>query len=275
MISSYIDGINPYGSKFVTTGFTIATLVFWIFIMEEKRKWALGLSAACVCVYSLFGTGRTGSMQTLCGWLILVMLSWKDRTFIKTVRPIGIATLGIIVLMGANSLLTKEETQGPDALSVATNMTIIYIAGPLAAFNYAVYHPDEFKGQPSVVFEEVLSALSKSGVIHYTAPHTKGGGTSVNVPFPMNVYTCFDFYYENLGALGCFAAFSLFGAVEGYLFFVAVRGGQVAVLCLTYLGFALMFSPFNDFYSLLPRHMFIVTFAFAYFYLLKRVKVRI
>lgn len=273
ILASYVEGVNPYSSRFVTSGFVVVPLVFWIFIMEEKRKWAVGLCAACVGLYSIFSTGRTQLMMVLCGWLFLSMLRRKDRTFRRTKWPLGFAASGIIVLLAVNSLLTKAETQGPDALNAATSLTLLYVAGPLAGFNHAVYHPEDFNGQPSVIFADVLAPLSRLGVVRYELP--EGVDRTVFAPFPINVYTCYKPYYEELGAIGCFAAFVLLGGIQGHLFGLAVRGSRVAALVGAFLTYPLMFSTFDDHYHSLTGTLIVIVFSLAYCHLPKRMKFRI
>jgi oligosaccharide repeat unit polymerase len=271
IIASVLNGSHPYSSKLVSTAPTIAILTLWVLVMDEKRKWAIALCFSCVVVLALLETNRSTIMQVSCGLFALVMLQMKDRTFRKSMGLVGIAALGGIVILTAITLLTKVETQGSDRLKVAADMTPAYIVGPLAGFNYAVYHPEAFGGRSTTTLADVLLPLSRLGIIRYTPPGVID--EFVAVPFPMNVYTCFKPYYEDFGVIGCLAVFVLIGFVEGRLFYAAVHGNQIAAFLFAYLSYSVMFSTFDDSYHLLNKHLSVAFFGFAYFCLLKRVRV--
>jgi oligosaccharide repeat unit polymerase len=269
--------VSPYGgwlmNRLVTTGFLIAVLTFFVFVMEEKRKWAKIISFSCLVILSLLFTGRTLFMQAACGWICLLLMQRKNRSFLAIAKWSAAVGLGLVALMTGLTLLTKSETQGAGGVQVATNMTFEYIAGPMAGFDYAVYHPGEFREQPATVFEGVLVPLAKLGLIRYTPP--KAVDDFVSVPFPTNVYTCFKPYYDDFGIAGCLAAFTLIGFVEGCVYFAAIGETPFAAFLLACLSFALMFSVFDDAYHLLMTNLYVVTFAFAYFYLLKGFRIRL
>jgi oligosaccharide repeat unit polymerase len=173
--------------------------------------------------------------------------------------------------MAALTFLTKSETQGENGLQVASDMTFEYMVGPIAAFDYAVYHPEQFREQPAAVFAEVLERLSTLRLIHYTPPDNVG--VHVDVPFGTNVYTCFMPYYEDFGAAGCFLFFTLFGLVEGYVFYAAARGNNIAAFVLAYLSYSLMFSVFADSYHFVMGYLYLFAYIVVYFYFLKRIRI--
>jgi oligosaccharide repeat unit polymerase len=154
----------------------------------------------------------------------------------------------------------------------------MYMVGPLATFNYAVYHPEAFEGQPAAVFSQVLTPLSRLGLIQYrTLLEVDGSPLDrfVYVPFPGNVYTAYKPYYQDFGAIGCLAAFALFGFIGGYLFYAATRSSPYAAFFLAYLSGPLMFSTFDDLYHGFSRHLNVAIFAIGYFGLLKRWRIRL
>jgi len=270
-------GTSPYGgwlmNRIVTTSFIISVLTFLLFVMEEKRKWAIVSCASCLILLSLLFTGRTFLMQAFCGSVCLILLRRKTRKFTDIALPIGIAGFGLILVMAAITFLTKSETQGANGLQVATDMTFEYIAGPIAGFDYAIDHPAEFRDQPATVFAGVLTPLSRLELIRYKPP--SASDDFVYVPFPTNVYTCFKPYYEDFGATGCFLALAIFGFVEGCLFHAAIRGGHISAFVLAYLSDPLMFSTFDDHYRYMMGYIYLGLYIYVYFYYLKRVRINV
>ena len=276
MIYMNMSGEQVHSGTFVATASLIGSLTFLIFILEERRKWANALCALCMIVLWLVSTGRDFLMRALCWWLCVVLLRKGNRRFLRFVVPLGVAAVGMVLLMTAFTFLNKSETQGAGGLQVATRMTSMYIAGPIAGFDYAVYNPGEFKEQPEAVFWGVRTLLSKLTIV--PAPPPPRFDRGVFVPFGMNVYTCFKPYYEEFGAVGCFLAFSVIGLIEGQLFYLAINGNHIARFFFAYLSYALMFGTYDDRYTqygYLTAYLYASLFAFAYFYLLKRLKLRI
>ena len=84
---------------------------------------------------------------------------------------------------------SKTWVQQPGGFGI-TDGVWMYIAGPLATFNYAVYHPEAFQGQPAAVFSQVLTPLSQLGLVRYQTLTQVNGfpfDKFVYVPFPGNV----------------------------------------------------------------------------------------
>jgi oligosaccharide repeat unit polymerase len=215
-------------------------------------------------------------MVAFCGAVTLLLLKTSDRSLARTAKPLGLAALGILVVMGSLSL-TKSWAQNPEGYT-AIDGVWMYIAGPIATFDYAIYHPEAFRDQPAVVFAQVLTPLSELHLIRYQTFQEKEGSKLdkfVYVPFPGNVYTAYKPYYEDFGLTGCLIAFGSFGLIEGYLFFRAVRGNRYAIFFFAYLAGALMFTTFDDNYHAFSRHLNILIFALGYFWLMKRKRVRL
>jgi oligosaccharide repeat unit polymerase len=254
-----LEQLDPFSNLIVGSGGFLAVLTLWVLLMEEKSRWKIALCIFCVCLFPLFVTQRGLVMVTFCGCISLFLLKRRDRSFRKMAAPLSIAALTIVSLMSLMSL-TKYWVQSGQFS--ATNGAWMYITGPLAAFNYA----------------QVLTPLSQLQLIHYrTSMEVDGSALDrfVQVPFPANVYTAYKPYYEDFGALGCFAAFTLFGFIEGIVFYSAIRGRPLAILFLVHLSSSLMFATFDDLYHGFSRHLNVIVFAVGYFWILKRVRLRL
>ena len=269
-----LAGDNPYSNKFISSAVFFSVITMWVMILEEKRKWMITLSALCVCVFALISVDRGILMLVFCGCITLVLLKSKDRRLLKLVKPLSITASAIVVIMILMSLLSHSWAQGKGGLQAATYASVMYIAAPLAAFNYYLYNIDTYKDQPPEYFSQEIAVLSQYNIIQHREPASPVDKFAF-VPFPTNVYTCFKSCYQDFGALGCFAAFAVFGFVQGYLFRFAIRGSHVAAFLLAYLSKALMFSSFNNYYEGYSRNLNVLAFVFVYFFIFKRLRIKL
>jgi oligosaccharide repeat unit polymerase len=263
-------------SFIVGSGGLLPVLALWVLIMEEKRRWKIAVCAVCVALFPLLITQRGLVLLAFCGCITLYLLRRKDRSFLATVKPVGIATAVIVVVLTLMSF-TKSWVQSPGGYTL-TEGAWMYVAGPLATFNYFLHHREAYADQPAAVFSQILTPLAHLQLIHYRDFMEAEGSRFdrfVYVPFPGNVYTAYKPYYADFGPIGCFAAFGFFGLVEGSLFYHAVRRSRIATFFFAYLASALMFSTFDDFYHSFSRHLNMAVFAVGYFYLMKRIRVRV
>jgi oligosaccharide repeat unit polymerase len=273
---SPLEDADFFTSIIIGSGGLLPVLTLWVLLIEEERRWKIVLCTICVCLFPLFVTQRGLVMVAFCGCITLFLLKRKDRSFVKTVKPLSFAAALIVVAMALLSI-TKPWAQGPNGYN-ATEGAWMYIAGPLATFDYAVYHPSTFEDQPAAVFAQVLTPLSELKLVHYrTLMEVDGQKTDrfVFVPFPGNVYTAYKPYYQDFGAIGCFVAFIFFGFIEGHLFYAAVRRNRFAIFFFAYLGSALMFTTFDDNYHSFSRHLNILVFTVGYFWIMKRIRIRL
>lgn len=276
IVSKTMEGEAAYNNKFISGAFIVGGFTFLIFLLEEKRKWAKWLCASYMVVFFLVTTGRALLMQALCWWLCVALLRRKDRSMFTTARWLSAALAGVILLMISLTFLTKSQAQGEGELEGATSLALEYICGPIAAFDYAVYNPGEFRGQPAATFQGTRTRLSELNLIRSTPP--KPFDDFVSVPFGMNVYTCFKPYYEDFGVLGCLLAFGVIGSIEGQLFFRTISGNRIAKFFFAYLSYPLMFSTFDDLYVTHNSdvlYLYASLFAVSYFYILKRSRLRL
>jgi oligosaccharide repeat unit polymerase len=267
---------DSLSNTIILSGALLPILTLWVLLMEEKRRWKIWLCVVCIAIFQLLVARRGLVMAAFCGSVTLILLKSRDRSIRKVGLPLSVAAFGIVVLMAVMSL-TKYWVQGPNGTSPATGAWR-YITGPLAAFNYYVEHPSEYADQPATVLVPILTPLSNLGIVHYqTLMEVDGSPLDrfVEVPFAANVYTAYKPYYHDFGPWGCFAAFAFFGLVEGLLFYRATRGSPIAAFFLAHLAGSLMFSTFDDNYHGLSRHLNILVFALGYFWLIRRVRVRL
>ena len=274
--SGPLEDADLFTTIIVGSGGLLPVLTLWVMIMEERRRWKIAVCTICACLFPLLVTQRGLVLGAICGCISLYLLKCKDRSFRKMGAPLGLAALGVVSLMTIMSL-TKYWVQEPGGTGITTGAWQ-YITGPLAAFDYAVYHPEHYEDQPAAVFAQVLTPLAHLELIRYRSSLEVDGSALdrfIYVPFPANVYTAYKPYYEDFGALGCFVAFTFLGLVEGLLFHSAIRGNAFATILFAHLSGALMFSTFDDFYHGFSRDLNIIVFAIGYFWLMKRIRLRL
>jgi oligosaccharide repeat unit polymerase len=254
-------------SVFLSMAPTVAVSTAFLLIMEEKRKWIVSIGICAAILLGLFTTGRVIWLVLFCGWVILSLLRAPSRSLLKVGRKAAVAVLLITSALTVVPLLTKAEVQGEAAgersgLEVAAGLTASYVAGPLAGFNFVVEHPTTFSDQSNGTFAPILSALRGVGLRYDPPPPFD---PFVPVPFLMNALTVYKQFYVDFGSVGCSVALFLCGAISGSLFDSAVRGNKFAAFALCYVGFAIIFSPFQNSFILLYRYAYVALFGMIYF----------
>ncbi|HWE86991.1 MAG TPA: O-antigen polymerase [Terracidiphilus sp.] len=238
-------GQTAYSNMMVSTAPMISILCAWLFLMEEDSRVLKSVAVVQVLIMCLLSTGRNMLLQFLVGWAVIAFLRVPNRN-ILAIKGRGVAiVLGVVTLLTVITLVTKRETQGGDAVQVAGDLTVEYIAGPLAALSFGMDHV--------------------GNMTQGTDPH----GPVVNVPFPTNVYTFYQNYYIVSGVTGCLLVAFLIGAVNGGIFHAAICGNRVAAFFMAYIYYALALSIFSDAYGLVLRHVEVIAYAALYFGVLR------
>jgi oligosaccharide repeat unit polymerase len=276
LVSMALEGEAAHTNKFILSVFTVGSLTYLVFLLEERRKWLQVLCGLYMAILILVNTSRAFLMWAVCAWLCAALLGRRKRSFSRVIRWVSAICVGSLIMMASLKFLTKAQTEGGNALEEAADLTVIYIAGPVAGFDYIVYHPGEFRGQPALVFQGVRTRLSRLNLIRATP--RESAYDPVYVPFGMVVYTCFAPYYVEFGVLGCLLTFGVIGVMEGQIFFNAMNGSRVARFLLAYSAYALMTSTFDDHFATQDNEigfMYACVFAAGYFLITKHVRFRI
>jgi oligosaccharide repeat unit polymerase len=270
VVNSLRDDVVPYSNKLVSSAPLIAILTAFVLLMEEKRTWVKGVAIGVALLLALLTTGRVALLQLFAGGLALSLLRIPDRSLAAVSKKLIVSALIGLGLLVAVTFITKAETQTEDGRSaqIVTDMTFAYIAGPLAAFDYAVRHPGVFANEINNTFASTLGPISAISGAHFKVPPMVEPW--VYVPVPLNVYTAYKPYYVDFGLLGCVVAFALFGYIHGALFRKALMGSPFARFLFAGLFFAIIFMPFTDSYSNVFRYVYLIGYGVFYFILLKQ-----
>lgn len=272
VVADQAAGVSIYHNPFVSTAPTVAVSTAFILIMEETDRRRIRIGIAAAIILGLLTTGRVIWLLLFCGWFMLAMMRRSDRSVRIIGKKFVIAGLLVVAALTLAPLLTKSETQSDGAsdksgLVTAANLAAAYIAGPVAGFNYIVYHPGAFSDQSNNTFSEILTPASRLGFRYVPPPPFD---PFVWIPFPINVFTAYKLYYVDFGVGGCLVAFLTFGFISGYLFRAVIRGNRLAAFCFAYMYFALMFTPFQDSYHLFTRYAYMLSYGCLYFILSRR-----
>lgn len=270
VVDSLSEGDALYGNKLVRSAPMVSILTAWLFVVEARKKLLVIVAITISIIFCVLTAGRSGFLMLICGIFVLVIFRRPNRTFSAVFRRIAvISTLGVVV-MTLFTLLVKQETQTEDGLKVASTMTAVYIAGPLAGFNYRVLHPGEFEGQPHSTFAAVLLPLTGTGLFHLRPMPVFED--FVQVPFPINVFTFYKPYYQDFGVAGCLVLPFAIGFLSSFVFEASMRGNQVALflLCVNIYIFAYStFTTLNQF----ALYAYTAAYAVSYFGLLSRLPI--
>lgn len=246
LLASSSPGESLYSNKVVSTAPMISILCAWIFLMEDRSRLIKGIAVAIVFVMCILSTGRSMLLQFIVGWVVIAFCRSRNRSLAAMRRKGAAVGISAVVLLTLITLVTKHETQGQDALQAAGTLTVEYIAGPIAAFDYGVHNVKKMDQRND--------------------PH----GPFVEVPFATNVYTFYQNYYIRAGGFGCFLLALLIGVVHGRVFYACTHGNRFALFIMAYLDYALVLSIFTDAYSLLLRHVEVIGYAVLYFGILRK-----
>jgi oligosaccharide repeat unit polymerase len=269
--------IPYYAALVLVVAPLFSVLTLWILIMERESKLLIGLAGIIAFFMCISGGQRGGLFRLLCGAIIIRFIRFPARNFRAVGKYIAMAGFGVSLLMVLLSLLVKTEAQQSDGLQIALQMGAIYIAGPLAGFNYQVTHPAAFRDQPWNTFTQILSPLVKNGLIHMNLPVVNE--EFVRIPFLFNVFTIYKQYYHDFGPLGCMIFLLLFGLVYGSIYRATINGNRLTTFIFAIGSEELVMSIFHDSFNYqMTEYSFMLMFTLVYFLWISRmqpVKIRL
>jgi hypothetical protein len=114
-----------------------------------------------------------------------------------------------------------------------------YIVGPLVAFDSVVQSPAGFVMATSHVFQFPLSLAANLHLItNYTKPPQFD--SFIFIPFQMNVYTVFKFYFVELGTAVTMVLMAFFGLINSLFYLKAREGGRFSTYLFAYSMFTVL-----------------------------------
>ncbi len=241
---------------------SIATYSSLLFATEKKDRkfWVVSVIALIACVLS---TGRTDLLLLISGLSAIRLLQMKQESLLHAMRilrwPVALfAALWIALIFTSKS---NEGTTG-GVLTIATHAVLVYIVGPLAAFDKVVQYPSDFTMPTSHTFQFPLRLAAAFHLAEYARP--PAFDSYVFIPFPMNVYTVFKFYFLELGTIGTEILLLVIGFLHSLLFLKARQGGRFSTYLFAYSMFPVLMVIFDDHYYLTGINFRAIAFGMLY-----------
>ena len=249
--------------SFLLNFFTLIAISSSLLLATEKKDRKFWIVTAIAFIACILSTGRTDLLLLISGLSAIRLLQSKQDTLLRATKflrwPVALFVTLYILL-----IFTNKNTEGlaGDASGIVTFYVLSYIAGPLAAFDSVVQHPEDFLRPSSHTFEFFLRLGAKLNLLDYTRLPTLD--TYVFVPFPTNVYTVFKFYFLELGIVGTAVFLFFFGLLHSLLYLKARNGGRLSNFLFAYSMFPVLMVIFDDWYFNVGEYLRAVLFGFLY-----------
>lgn len=242
-----------------------ATYTALLFAIDRKdwRVWVVNSIAIIACILS---TGRTELLFLISGLSAIRLLRRKKESLSSAIWLLRWPVI-IFVSLWIGLEFTNKSSDGANsgAANVATHYALIYVSGPLAAFDSVVQHPAEFTGSASHTF----SYPWKLAAALHLAPRKELAtfDTFVPVPFPINVYTVFKYDFLELGITGTLALFLFLGLLHSLLYLKSKEGGRFSAYLFATSMYAVLMVTFDDEYFLTGLNPHAIAFGLLYFFI--------
>jgi oligosaccharide repeat unit polymerase len=243
---------------------TIAIGASLLFATEKRDRkfWIMTVIAFAACILS---GGRARLLILIPGLSAIYLLQTKRESLRSAVRflrwPVA---LFFSLFMGLIFVSKNTEKMTGGVIDIAAKFLITYIVGPLVAFDSVVQHPAGFVMATSHVFQFPLSLAAKMHLItNYTKPPQFD--SFVFIPFSMNVYTVFKFYFIELGVVGTLTLMAFFGLFHSVLYLKARQEGRFSMYLFAYSMFTVLLVIFDDHYYAIDALLRAIAFGLFYF----------
>jgi oligosaccharide repeat unit polymerase len=248
-----------------------STFVSLLFATEKKDRkfWVVTFVAFIAAILS---TGRVSILQLISGLSAIRLLQTKQESLRGAVRLLRWPIV-LFVALFIGLVFTNKNTEGMTGgvTGIATFFVLAYIVGPLAAFDKVVQNPAVYKLNLSHTFYFPLHIAAKLHLMDYTNLHLTDYitppmyNTFVLVPFPINVYTVFKFYFLELGTFGTVVILFVIGLLHSLLYLKARQGGRFSTYLFAYSVYPVLMVIFVDEYSGMGQFPIAFCFGLLYF----------
>ncbi len=262
------NGVLAYLMAYLVMGTTFASLLLATG-KKDRKFWVVTFIALVGAVLS---TGRVGILQLISGLSAIRLLQTKQESLRGAIRLLRWPIV-LFVALFVGLVFTNKNTEGMTGgvTGIATFFVLAYIVGPLGAFDKVVQNPESFKLNVSHTFYFPLHIAAKLHLADYTNLHLEDYiqppmyNTFVLVPFPINVYTVFKFYYLELGIIGTMVILFVIGALHSLLYLKARQGGKFSTYLFAYSVYPVLMVIFVDEYSGMGQFPIAFCFGLLYF----------
>jgi oligosaccharide repeat unit polymerase len=242
---------------------SIAMYTALLFNIEKRDRKSLVVTIVAI-IAGILATGRTDLLLLLSGLGAITLLQKKQENLLPAFKLLR-WPVALFLALWIALLFTNKSTQdtGGGVVAIATSALLVYMTGPLAAFDKVVQHPAEFAIAANHTFQFPLRVAADLHLAEYIKP--QAFDAYVFVPFPMNVYTVFKFYLVELGISGTLALLLLIGFLHSLLYLRAREGGRFSTYLFAYFMYPLVMVIFDDHYYLTGLIFRAIGFGALYF----------
>lgn len=241
----------------------IATSASMLFATEktDRNFRVVTLVAFIACILN---TGRTGLLILISGLSAISLLRKKQESLRGAMRLLRWPT-ALFVALFILLAFTNKNTEGMSGgvVGIATSSLLSYMAGPLAAFDAVVQDPAHFSMATSHTFKYPLRLAAMLHLVNYTRP--PAFDSYVPVPFPINVYTVFKFYFVELNIVGTLVLMLFIGLLHSLLYLKARQGGKFSTYLFAYSMYPILMVIFDDQYYQLGMYLIASVYGLLYF----------
>jgi oligosaccharide repeat unit polymerase len=240
-----------------------ATSASLLFATEkiDRQFWVVTVVAFLTCILS---TGRTGFLILISGLCAIRLLRRKQESLRDAMRLLRWPIALFVALYIGIALTNKNTARMTGGITdIVTYSVLSYIAGPLAAFDGVVQNPAGFMMTTSHTFQYPLRLAAALHLANYTRP--PAFDSFVFVPFPINVYTVFKFYFLELGTAGTAVILLFVGFLHSLLYLKAKQGGRFSIYLFARFMYPVLMVTFDDQYYLMGMYLVAIAFALLYF----------
>jgi oligosaccharide repeat unit polymerase len=219
-----------------------------LFLIEKKDRW-FWLMTLIALVTDIFTTGRTYILQLFC-MLTVAYLFRVGKLTLREALKFARAPIAIFILLFVGLVFLNKQSsavEGGGILALLGLFVIGYIIGPLAAMDYVLQHPAEYLNEPNHTFKFLLSIGNFLHFWSYSPPPQFDA--FLTVPFPVNTYTGYKFYFTDFGFWPAVLMTFLIAFLQTCLYRKARSGSELGLFLYAFSVFPLVMFIFDDIYS--------------------------
>jgi oligosaccharide repeat unit polymerase len=238
---------EPSGAVSLAATFTsFATFASFLFATEKKdwKFWVVTATAFFACILS---TGRTNLLMLISGLCATRLLQTKRESLLGAIRLLR-WPIALFVALFIGLIFTNKDTREIDGgtTGAVTYFVFAAIVGPLAAFDRVVQQPGDYITTANHSFQFPLRIAAALHLTNYTRPPVLD--SFVYVPFPINVYTVFKFFFIESGIVGALVLLFFVGLLHSLLYLKARQGGRFSTYLFAYFMYSVLIVIFDEAY---------------------------
>jgi oligosaccharide repeat unit polymerase len=250
-------------SLFVLLYFSSIAMYTSLLFATEKRDRKFRTVTITSLIACILTTGRTDLLTLISGLSAIRLLQKRQESLLGAMRilrwPIAVFVALWIGLIFANK--SGQDVTG-GAAHIVTNFLLSYVAGPLAAFDSVVQNPANFAMTTSHAFQLPMRIAGMLHLANYTPPPVFD--SFVRIPFPINVYTVFKYYFIELSTAGTEALFFIIGLIHSLVYLKAKQGGRLSTYLFACSIYPVLMVIFDDCYYIQGINLRAVAFGLLY-----------